>query len=649
MRFFMFLFRLSEKSQLALVPLVVPFGLGSVFSVVATSAIASEATAEAPLDSRLFSGLLEEADISLSRTNATDLLSSSVVTRSASEHNALDGAFEAPHLTPLPSISAEGSYQPQFLRSDLLRSDSLRSDLLRSDSLRSDLLRSNASKRSSDEKSTGLSRSQKTDRHAPSSQKLQARSQTRSVEETQAITLSKLLAAIDKHEPLSALADESYSPLEGSPFGKRLLKDATSGSTVVPSFSEPTVQQEIVAAPPQPDLNALLPHETPSNEGLSSGSLKDNLAVDTLVTDAIATDVIATDAIATDGLTTETQESSAVEKSPALAQVPSVSDTLPERPSDAADSDIPIPVIPPPTAQPEAELDSEDDLGDLRLQLQRSRKDEDEDLGILRLIQTAQAPPLPPKPPIAFLSGRLGVFDTDNAFRFGDTVDSQIYQAGLSLLFFPKLSESTNLYAIAETNIARYGDDDVTLFFTNRNGQDDQTSLPDPDYNEVELQLGLRQKLFKRTFAQIGWRNQSLYEEGYRDKKFYANYIDAQLTHREMLGSRTWLDGFYQARLGFTSSARADRFRQTFTLSLNHKFNRDVRTSVLYQLDFSDYTQVRRFDTYQQLLGVVSYNLTPESRISLFGGTRFGRSSKSSITLDDTFYGASLNVTVPLF
>ena len=102
-------------------------------------------------------------------------------------------------------------------------------------------------------------------------------------------------------------------------------------------------------------------------------------------------------------------------------------------------------------------------------------------------------------------------------------------------------------------------------------------------------------------------------------------------------------------RLGFADPEAASRLRQTFTVSLNYGVNRNLRTSLIYQLDFDDYTQVSRFDTYQQLLGIISYNVTPESRLSLFGGTRFGRSSTAGVNLNDTFYGAGLNVSVPLF
>ena len=294
----------------------------------------------------------------------------------------------------------------------------------------------------------------------------------------------------------------------------------------------------------------------------------------------------------------------------------------------------------------------DDELGDLRLQVERSRQNED--LGILRLLQTAQAPPPPPKEPIAFLTGRLGIFDTDNVFRRSSgslgRLSDQIFQSGLGVYLFPQLSDSTSLYAIAETSLARYENNPTIL---------DQNNERQPvNYNQLELQLGLRQRLASRTYAQLGLRNQQIYTPGYRDKIFGANYIDAQINHRTILNSKTWLDGFYQIQLGFAESVQADRagkrdtasrLQQTATLSLNYAATKDLRTSLLYQLNLDDYTQKVRYDTYQQVLGIISYNLTPESRLSLFAGTRFGRSSEPGVNLDDTFYGAGLNIVVPLF
>ncbi|NJM96579.1 MAG: hypothetical protein HC800_04685 [Phormidesmis sp. RL_2_1] len=285
------------------------------------------------------------------------------------------------------------------------------------------------------------------------------------------------------------------------------------------------------------------------------------------------------------------------------------------------------------TQVPEAEFSEADaldtELGSLRVRQLRSR--EDEELGILRLLQTTPVPKSKPKSPIAFLTGRLGYFSSENIFRSNVRLSEQVYQSGLTFYLFPRLSEDTSLYAIAETNLARY------------------ENFPSVNYNEIEFQFGIRQRIAPRTFAQIGWQHQRLYAPGYREQLFGVNAIDTLISHRSILNDQMWLDSFYQARLGFAQPSSASRFRQTFTLSLNYGITQDLRTSLLYQLDFDDYTQTARYDTYQQVLGVVSYKVTPESRISLFGGTRFGRSSIAGVNLNDTFYGAGLNVSLPLF
>lgn len=271
----------------------------------------------------------------------------------------------------------------------------------------------------------------------------------------------------------------------------------------------------------------------------------------------------------------------------------------------------------------------DDELGNLRVRQVRSR--EEEDLGILRLLQTAQAAPARPRPPTAFLGARIGYLGSENPFRNGSGLSDQVYQSGLGLYLFPRLSDDTNLYAIADTSLVRY------------------ETFESINYNELEFQLGIRQRLFPRTYAQIGWRNQRLFSPGYRDTLFSVNAIDTLISHRLLINPQLWLDGFYQLRLGFANPSPASRFRQTFTLSLNYSVARNLRAGLLYQIDLDDYTQIPRYDTYQQVLGIISYNITPESRLSFFGGTRFGRSSEPSVNLSDTFYGAGLNVSIPLF
>lgn len=326
---------------------------------------------------------------------------------------------------------------------------------------------------------------------------------------------------------------------------------------------------------------------------------------------------------AIDGLATELADDEATMNKVAVAEAADKQATLDNDPRiidsvNAISHEVALSAVP---------LD--DELGDLRVRQLRSR--EEEELGILRLLQTAQAAPTRPKPPTAFLGARIGYLGSENPFRNHSGLSDQIYQSGLAFYLFPRLSNETSLYAIADTGLIRY------------------ETFQGINYNEVELQFGIRQRLFPRTYAQIGWRNQQLFSPGYRKKVFTVNAIDALISHRLLFNPRLWLDSFYQARLGFADPSTASRFRQTFTLSFNYSIARNLRTGLLYQLDFDDCTQISRYDTYQQVLGVISYNMTTESRLSLFGGSRFGRSSEPGINLSDTFYGAGLNVSIPLF
>ena len=125
--------------------------------------------------------------------------------------------------------------------------------------------------------------------------------------------------------------------------------------------------------------------------------------------------------------------------------------------------------------------------------------------------------------------------------------------------------------------------------------------------------------------------------------------MELLLSRRDILNNRTWLDSYYQARLSNSDPKVFSRFTQIVTGSLNYGFDPETRVSLLYQLFLDDYTEVPRHDTYHQILAQVSHDLSNTTRISLFTGVRFGRSSLSIIDFDDTIYGATINVNLPLF
>ena len=274
----------------------------------------------------------------------------------------------------------------------------------------------------------------------------------------------------------------------------------------------------------------------------------------------------------------------------------------------------------------------DDELGILRLRSQPIGLDSE--LGILRIRPTEDVPlevePEPTRQTTVFLTGRANVYGGNNLFRTPEPIDDRIYQTGIGVFAFPRISDSTNLVLSAEANLARYEDLSIV------------------DYNELQFQAGIRQRLSKNSYGQLNWRYQDLITPG-NDSFFTANYVELLLSRRDILNNRTWLDTYYQARLSVSDPKAFSRFTQIATGSLNYGFDPQTRISLLYQLFIDDYTEIPRHDTYHQILAQLSHDLSSTTRVSLFTGVRFGRSSLSAVDFDDTIYGASLNISVPLF
>ncbi|MEM6251432.1 MAG: hypothetical protein AAF821_00790 [Cyanobacteria bacterium P01_D01_bin.156] len=274
----------------------------------------------------------------------------------------------------------------------------------------------------------------------------------------------------------------------------------------------------------------------------------------------------------------------------------------------------------------------DDELGILRV---RSRPiGIDGELGVLRIRPTEDVPlevePEPTRQTTVFLTGRANVFGGNNLFRTPNPIDDRIYQTGLGVFAFPKLGDKTNLILSAETNLARYEDLSVV------------------DYNEIQFQAGIRQRLGRRSYGQINWRYQNLSTPG-SDSFFSANYAELLLSRRDILNNRTWLDAYYQARLSLSDPEEFSRFTQIATGSINYGFSPTTRVSLLYQLFLDDYIETPRNDTYHQVLAQFSHDLSSTTRFSLFTGARFGDSSRATVNFDDIIYGASMNINLPLF
>ncbi len=274
----------------------------------------------------------------------------------------------------------------------------------------------------------------------------------------------------------------------------------------------------------------------------------------------------------------------------------------------------------------------DEELGILRLRPQTNTYDRE--LGIIRIRPNDEVPLEPEPEPTAqktvFLTARANAFGGSNLFRTPDPIEDRIYQTGVGLYVFPKLSSRTNLVLSAEANLARY---------------DKFSSV---DYNELQFQAGVRQRLSERSYGQLTWRYQNLYDVG-GDSFFTANYAELLLSRRDILNNRVWLDTYYQARWSDSNPEEFSRFGHIVTGTLNYGWSPQGRVSLLYQLFIDDYTQTSRHDTYHQVLAQVSHDFSDSTRLSFFTGARFGRSSLETVDFEDIIYGGSLNVSIPLF
>nr|WP_242043648.1 MULTISPECIES: outer membrane beta-barrel protein [Cyanophyceae] len=257
----------------------------------------------------------------------------------------------------------------------------------------------------------------------------------------------------------------------------------------------------------------------------------------------------------------------------------------------------------------------------------------DEELGILRLreqeleqIETQSDSPAE----TVFFIGRLSYFKSDNILLDRlDPIEDELISLSATLLAAPRLGPDTLLLASVEGGLVHYNE------------------LSELDYRELEFRASLRQFLSARTYGEIGWSNQQLFDDG--DRFFNDHSLRLTLARRDPLASDLRLDSFYQLRLGFADPSDRSRITNTVGVGLNYNLQPDLQVGLDYQLTLTNFTQQDREDLYNQVVAQLSYDLSRNSRIILFGGVSFGDSSDSDVDFNSAIFGASIDVNVPLF
>jgi hypothetical protein len=143
--------------------------------------------------------------------------------------------------------------------------------------------------------------------------------------------------------------------------------------------------------------------------------------------------------------------------------------------------------------------------------------------------------------------------------------------------------------------------------------------------------------------------NQLLFDEGFQDQFFSNTGIEVTLGRRDPLTPRLTLDTYYQGQVFFSDPEEFSNVLNSVGAYLGYRFHPQWDTGIGYRLTISDFTQIDRHETYQRITGQLRYAISPSVRVSLFGGLSYGRSSRSDITFDDTFFGISFDATIQVF
>jgi hypothetical protein len=272
----------------------------------------------------------------------------------------------------------------------------------------------------------------------------------------------------------------------------------------------------------------------------------------------------------------------------------------------------------------------------------------DPELGTLRIQEQPVVPDTPSQTPVktGFFTARFAAASSDNILLavndVGGLTGDEFLRPGISIAFYPRVGPQTFLIGNADVGLQRYN------------------SQSDFNYDDLRFRLGVRQGLFPRTYGQLMFTYQQLFRPGPPRFRFFENTaFSFTLGRRDPLTNQLTLNSYYQIQLNDTESRPAlgsptdltqfDRITQSLGGYLNYTINPQWRTGVSYQVTFSDYTGQERYDTYHQLIGQLIYRITPDVRMSLYGGWSFGQSSESFIRLNDTLFGFTIDATVTLF
>jgi hypothetical protein len=257
-------------------------------------------------------------------------------------------------------------------------------------------------------------------------------------------------------------------------------------------------------------------------------------------------------------------------------------------------------------------------------------EDTQAELGEVRILRRPTRQPTPRPQPDVQLLLRSGIFSSSNisaleTFQPSDTVFSN---TGL-LLATPKLGSTTRLIASAGGGAIRFATEG------------------DFNYNILNFNVGIQQRLTSQMYAQLGWVNEQLYRDGSGQRLLLDNAVDFTIGRQDQLGKQLRLDSFYNLRASFTNPTDQSRVANTLGARLRYDLTPSFQGALDYRLTFKNFTDVDRFDTEHQLSATATYSLNPNLFIAGSVSYLFGNSSNSAIDVNNLSIGLVVGMNIP--
>jgi Putative beta-barrel porin 2 len=257
----------------------------------------------------------------------------------------------------------------------------------------------------------------------------------------------------------------------------------------------------------------------------------------------------------------------------------------------------------------------------------------DSDLGEIKIIPTPKVkqPPQPPQPDVQLLLRSSG-FSSSNItgvdfLQRSDTV----FINSATLLATPKLGSETRLIAAASGGLARFATKD------------------EYNYNYLNFNVGIQQRLTPKVYGQLGWVQDRLYSVSSDKRLLLDDSVRLVIGRQDSLSSNLRLDSYYELRASFSTPKTESRIANSLGARLRYDLTPKLQGALDYRLTFKDYTEQERFDTQHQIGLDLVYNINQDLFIGSSASYLFGSSSQSFSDMNNFSVGINLGLNLPLF